>query len=243
MELLYSESQILNGRNTDKFFFDYSTEDLDNNLLILGQLHFFGNHLTKKLDEKLKYRKENLRFNYLKYKEFVGSIKYYSLLAQGLTVENYYYYQGDEETFEKDYKTYKDKLISNFENNYLPQFTLEKLVESYLENDVVTYKKQSVFFKIDIDVKPEEIINKKDKLENLPDFNSYNYIYDLLLKHIQRYKPSNLDWFTEMGMSLKQKAHCDEFYTKKLRNRSLTDTEIKNLLKSSIVKLIETVFF
>lgn len=242
MKLFYSEEKLLKHQNTDKFFIDYSFEDLENNLLILAQLHYFGNHLAKILDEIFKYRNEHLRENYYKYKEFVGSVKLYSLLAQGINIENHHY-QGDEDTFEKDYKIFRIELIKNIEKYYLPQFSIEKLVESYLENDVVTYKKQSVFFKIDIDVKPEEIINKKDKLENLPDFNSYNHIYNLLLNHIQRYKPSNLDWFTEMGMSLKQKAHCDEFYTKELRDRSLTDTEIKSLLKSSIVKLIETVYF
>lgn len=244
MELFYSETQILNGRNTDKFFVDYSTDDLENNLLILGQLHFFGNHLTKKLDEKLKYRKENLRLNYLKYKEFVGIIKHYSLLAQGLTVENFYY-QGDEETFEKDYKTYKDELISNLENNYLTQFSLEKLVESYLENDEEEYLKQSKFFKIDFKQKFSfELLEKRDLLENNTEFNSYNNIYSLFERVILSDDYKNGFYpIPQHGGCSNQENLIIRYFPKEDFNIDSAKKIIQNRLIDFIVELIKIIYF
>lgn len=240
MSLYYPEEKILNHRNFDSFFIDYSNEDLENNLLILAQLHFFGNHLMKKLDERFEYRKNSN--NYFKYKEYIGSVELYSFLAQSIR-PNIYHYAADETMFEKDYENFKNQLISNLEKYYLKQFSLEKLTLSFLENDEKEYLNQSKFFKVDFEKFPRENIEKKDKIENLQDYNSYNHLYNLLLNHITRYENSDLDWFTEMGMSPKQFEHCKDLYVEELRNRKLTDSEVKDLLKRSIVKLVEKVYF
>ena len=242
MTLFYPEEKILNHRIFDKFFVDYSVENLEKNLLFLAQLHYFGNHLEKKLDEGFKYRKGNSKLNPSKYKDFVGNINIYNLLIYNQETENYYF-ESDEENFEENYKLFKNQLILNLEQVYLPQFSFEKLIVSFLENDDEEYIKQSKFFIIDLNNKPNDRIIEKDRLENLEDINSYNHLYDLISNHKERYQSLNLDWFTDMGMSKKQFEHCNEVYSEDLRNKNLSDNEIRDLLKISIFKLIEKVYF
>lgn len=230
----------MNNENLDKYFVDYSVKNLEDNLLKLAQLHYFGNHLEKKLEELFQYRISSN--NYYKCKDFVSSIKIYSLLIKGENIENYYY-EGDEESFVSDFEKFKKELITNLNHIFLPKYSFKKLILSFIEEDEIEYVKQSKFFKIDFRKIPQENIVLKDKTENLPDFNSYMHLYRLLLNHLERYKSLNLEWFIQMGMSPKQLEHCKEIYSSEVRNGILNEEEIQELLLNSISSLVKLVYF
>ena len=184
MKLFYSEEQILNYANTDKYFIDYSPKDLEKNLHHLAQLHYFGNHLGKNLDEKLKYRKEHKELNHFKYKEFIGSIRLYSLIIKGQTIENYHY-RGNENDFEKDYVLFKNELIDNLEKLYLPNYSLGKFIKSYLESDEIEYLKQSMFFKIDFEKIPYKDLSQSNEQEQNEEKMVYNHVLMLFDEFIK----------------------------------------------------------
>ncbi len=244
MTLFYPGEKILNHRIFDKFFVDYSVDDLYNNLTTLAQLHYFGNHLEKKLDEGLRYRKGNAKLNLGKYKDFVGNINIYNLLIHNQETENYYY-ESDEEDFEKNYKLFKSELISNLEQVYLPQFSLEKLVISFLENENVEYQKQSKFFKIDFNKEFSfESLEKRDSIEGNSEINSYKYIYTLFENIISsNYYENRFYPAVQQGNSPNQENLILRYFPREEFNDKTDKKIIQNRLIDFLVEIVEIIYF